>query len=327
MKVRRTFEPSSPMPQDHSGTKTRKKTVLARRFVIKTGYSPFILLFAVADALCCCKSELHDETVLTSIGLQGKKVQALTIDPNHPSILYAGTQVYGVYKSVDTGTTWSQYTSGMSDSNVVSLVVDPNVTTILYAGTTSGVFKTFNKGDNWSSAGSGLPGDEVQALVINPSNSQQLYAGMYSTGVYKSTNGGTVWTAANAGLDNLRIGTLCIDPVLTSTLYTGTDQQAPIDGTVYKSTDSGASWTEKPSITGPTILTIALDPNDHNTVFVGSFGGGATLSYDGGATWVAGAKDVTLNVYDFAIDPVSSIVYADTSNGVMKLTVDKFSWN
>lgn len=383
MKTRRASESSLPMTKvgsgSGSGTKTTNTPAFAQPVAPRTGYAPFVLLLAVTLAALCCRLEGHDEIVATTVGLQGKTVQTLAIDPNNPSILYAGTVLYGVYKSVDAGATWNQVSSGMTDSNVVSLVVDPSATTTLYAatssggvfrshdsasswdavntgltslyigsliidpvdtstlyaGTSGGVFKTFNKGDIWSPRNSGFSSeDSVQALVINPSNTQDIYAGMYSTGVYRSTNGGTTWTEANNGLDNLWIRALCIDPVLTSTVYAGTDQLPlnsgePIRGTVYKSTDSGASWTKKPPDWGAGILAVELDPNDHNRVFAGTWPDGAALSRDGGATWIISYRDASLlmEVYDFVVHPVSSAVYAGTSNGVMKLTEEKLAFN
>lgn len=84
-------------------------------------------------------------------GVAGNYVYALAIDPFNSQTIYVGTysdgggSVFGVYKSDDGGSTWSEYNNGMTFlASVLSLAIDPNNSQNIYAGTHgygSGVFK------------------------------------------------------------------------------------------------------------------------------------------------------------------------------------------
>jgi hypothetical protein len=130
----------------------------------------------------------------TSHGPQGAQVNALAIDPATPTILYAGTNGGGVFKSIDGGETWSAATSGLTATGVRAVVIDPKTPTTLYAGTSEGgVFKSIDGGGSWSPANTGLIKPffkTVRALAIDPATPTTLYAAMFALGVFKSVDGG-----------------------------------------------------------------------------------------------------------------------------------------
>src|SRR5207249_443675 len=57
-----------------------------------------------------------------SAGLPNLPVTALAIDPQTPTILYAGTQGGGVYKSTDGGESWGAFNTGLTNLVVSSVV-------------------------------------------------------------------------------------------------------------------------------------------------------------------------------------------------------------
>ena len=67
--------------------------------------------------------------------------EALTADPRHPDILYAGTQL-GVYKTIDGGRSWRPSNRGLfvpqlgerQKGWVIALAVDPTNTNVVFAG-------------------------------------------------------------------------------------------------------------------------------------------------------------------------------------------------
>jgi photosystem II stability/assembly factor-like uncharacterized protein len=89
---------------------------------------------------------------------------------------------------------------------------------------------------------------------------------------------------------------------------------------VLVSTDKCGSWT--PSSNGLMNLfvnTLAIDPNNINTVYAGT-DGGAYISYDAGATWGQvndGLLGATV-VYSIAVDKDGN-VYAATPYGIFTL--------
>jgi len=71
----------------------------------------------------------------------------LAIDPKTPAILYAGTlngnagTGSGVFRSTNSGNTWTSLGTGITNQKVHSLAVNPLTPSILYAGTNSGIFR------------------------------------------------------------------------------------------------------------------------------------------------------------------------------------------
>ena len=89
----------------------------------------------------------------------GGDIKAFVVDPTIPQTLYSGTLGGGVFKSVDSGDTWSAVNSGLTNTTIYSLAIDPTNAQIIYAGTSgSGVFKSINGGTTWSAFNIGMEG-------------------------------------------------------------------------------------------------------------------------------------------------------------------------
>jgi photosystem II stability/assembly factor-like uncharacterized protein len=115
---------------------------------------------------------------LANSGLTNFYVNALAIDPNTPTTLYAGTNG-GVFKSADGGANWSAPGSrpdlrlrpGNGSDELQHTLRRDN----------GGVFKSTNGGANWSAVNTGLTNLNVYALAINPT---MLYAGTWYGGAF-----------------------------------------------------------------------------------------------------------------------------------------------
>lgn len=62
--------------------------------------------------------------------------------------MYAGTDIWGVFQSTDSGASWSESMAAMHALNgysIRALVIDPATPSTLYAGTLSGVFHSTNQ--------------------------------------------------------------------------------------------------------------------------------------------------------------------------------------
>ncbi len=108
---------------------------------------------------------------------------------------------------------------------------------------------------------------------------------------------------------NGRVNAMAYDPVVAGTYY-----MATAGGGLWRSTNSGQNWT--PLSDGWTSLqtsSIAIDPTDHNTIYVGtgdfdgqgSLGFGIMKTTDGGATWknIGASQFGRFAVKAIAIDP------------------------
>ena len=162
-----------------------------------------------------------------SIGPTSETIAALAIDPRTPSIVYAGSDGDGIFRSTNSGESWSKVTNGLTDLYVSAIVIDPATPKILYIGTReSGVFKSTNSGESWSAVNTSLPCPYIFSLAIDPITPTTIYAGTLC-GVFKSLNGGENWSVINTGMPDTFVFTLVIDPLKPTTIYAGTEDNRP----------------------------------------------------------------------------------------------------
>lgn len=260
-------------------------------------------------------------------------VYTLTISPQNSSKLYAGTWGGGIFKSSNSGSTWSAINSDLNNVFIRVLGIVPVTPTTLYAGTWgNGVYKSPDGGATWAAINSGLANLEINSLAINPATPSTLYVGSWGGGIFKSSDNGASWSAANSGLANLYSTALVIDPSAPSILYAGTTnpgQPYNIDGGVFKSTDSGATWSAT-SLTKVDIYSLAINPTNTSTLYAGTWGSGIFKSTDNGTSWSALNTSSTSSIVNsIDIDPVTpSTLYAGTwGGGVVKSTDSGENWS
>ena len=164
-------------------------------------------------------------------------VMSIIVDAADPSNVHA-TACSGIYRSVDSGSTWKRYGGIPFVYRRTQLIrQDPRHPDTLYAGTTSGLWKTTNEGSEWKRL---TPLDwVVNAIVIDPKNSDRVIIGTQREGVQISENGGATFTAANSGFNHQHILDVATDrehPERTLVVLT-------FDENAFLATkDGGASW-------------------------------------------------------------------------------------
>ena len=109
------------------------------------------------------------------------------------SKIFIGTQVNGLWYSIDNGNNWNKAT--LNEGQISALLIDNN---IIYAGSQNGVYTSFDNGANWQT--SDLSNKTIWSFAKYNKN---IFAGSYSGGIYKSENNGTNWVQINDGLTNV----------------------------------------------------------------------------------------------------------------------------
>jgi len=258
-----------------------------------------------------------------SRGMSHSRVIAMTIDPQYPATVYAGTKGDAIYKSYDGGQRWVSQRSGLDDVTISSVVnqfvFDPLDHESLFVATTMGVFESRNGGDSWQKRMDGMKEVlMVVTLAMDPARRNVLYAGT-SGGVYKSVDRAMKWQKVNNGLvppdvvkssRALGVTVMQIDPYNQETVYAAT-----LNG-IYKTTDGGQGWTRiGESLPDQMISAMVLDRSTANVIYAASRQG-VHRSEDGGATWRALNEGVgSLNVRSLVQSPTDPRMWYVGTNG------------
>ena len=75
--------------------------------------------------------------------LTGLSVNALAVDPANNAVVYAGT-TNGIYKTSNSGSTWTRVDSGLIYTDIQALAIDPNAPCTIYAGVNTTVASNVN---------------------------------------------------------------------------------------------------------------------------------------------------------------------------------------
>ena len=246
----------------------------------------------------------------TTHGPEGGGVKIVKADPHNPTILYAGTERSGVFKSIDAGANWTAASQGLANSRITALELDPKTPTTLYAGSENGLFKSIDGGQLWQPLHY-TPSEvtPIHTIAIDPQTPTTLYVGT-QRGAFKSRDGGASWTALNT-LTAIVL-TIAIDPQNPVILYATHSiliSRTFYDAALFKSTDGGVSWNKLSPPFFPTI--IVIDPQTSTTLY-GTIGTSIIKSTDGGVSWSTADSGLPrYNISALVIDPqVSTTLYA-----------------
>ncbi len=74
-------------------------------------------------------------------------VSVLAVNPNRSSVLFAATNLSGVYTSIRSGSSWTSTSAGLYAQEIPALAVAFGPSNAVYAGTWHGFFESFDSGD------------------------------------------------------------------------------------------------------------------------------------------------------------------------------------
>lgn len=189
------------------------------------------------------------------------RVNAVAYDPNNSQTIYAGGAQGGVWKTTDSGVTWTWLSSAWDELGVNCIVIDPTNSDTIYVGRgdyhgyiagSYGMMKSTDGGATWTEIAEAAMGKVgVDKILMDPTNSQTLIAGtgdINSYGyLYRSTNGGQTWTKLfTSGTDFEWPALAASAPVGTTTRFyavaAGIASSTGAASRVYKSDDHGQTW-------------------------------------------------------------------------------------
>ena len=260
------------------------------------------------------------------------QIGAIRVHPTNPDVAWVAAVGHafghnterGVYRTMDGGRTWTRTLFANDSTGAIDIALDPSNPRILYAsmwhlrrtpwgmtsgGGQSGLWKSTDAGDHWTdiSAHPGLPRTALGRIgvAVSPANPRRVYAsveapdsaGVPRGGIFRSDDAGATWERAN-GDQRWQVrawyySTVTADPRDENTLYVNNL------GT-WRSVDAGRTWTRITVPHGDTHQ-LWIDPKDPQRM-IHANDGGATVSYDRGATWSSVQNQPTGQFYHVTTD-------------------------
>ena len=152
---------------------------------------------------------------------------AVAVDPRNPEVLFAGSDLDGLFTSRNGGASWQAV---QMPGFVTSIEVHPGNPDVVYAAADA-IYRSLDGGRTWHRADEAPRGPGVEFLQVNPHLPGVVYVGLSST-IHRSTDSGETWRRILQGA-SMRM--LSVDARDAGTLY------AAGEG-LLKSTDGGDSW-------------------------------------------------------------------------------------
>lgn len=239
--------------------------------------------------------------------LTSAAIGAITVAESDPNVIYVGTGEStirldvsygdGIYKTTDGGQTWRNM--GLRDTKHIGEIrVHPQNPDLVYVAALGhafgpneerGVFRSRNGGETWEKVL--YVSDKAGAvdIAMDPTNPRILYASIWEAyrnfwylssggdecGLYKSTDGGDSWVniSRNPGMPKGMLGKIgvTVSPAMPNRVWA--IMEAGDEEGVYRSDDSGATWTrinsDRALLARPWYYChIFADPQDAETVYV-----------------------------------------------------------
>jgi photosystem II stability/assembly factor-like uncharacterized protein len=263
---------------------------------------------------------LYDGIQWRSIGpFRGGRAGTVTGVVGNRNLYYMGTAGGGVWRTRDAGSTWECISDGYFGGSIGAVAVSESDPNVIYVGegeqtlrgnvsSGKGVWRSTDAGESWQFLGL-RESEHISRIRIHPSNPDIVYVAAIGNlwkpntmrGVYKSIDGGKNWQRVLYVSDKAGAGDLVLDPNNPRIMYAATwqmkrngyrmDSGGP-DSKIFKSTDSGETWTEltnNPGLPKSTIgiVGLAVSPANSNRIWaaIEAEDGGIFRTDDAGKTW------------------------------------------
>lgn len=205
---------------------------------------------------------------------------------------------------------------GNAGAMVDALAIDPFNASIVYTGTFGGLAKTSDGGFTWQYLSDAWSSQSVSVIAVDPNASNAVYAGTgredygpYSVGLYRSFDGGVTWSSplgsncfAGTYVRAIAIDSNASGTELNTTLYVGNTSG------LWRSTDSGTSWTQKRQ---GGVYDVAIDAATFPSTLYVTDDGGTFRSTDSGNIWTK-IHDVLLHSHN-RLSVVKSMLFRQSS--------------
>ncbi|MHB8147723.1 MAG: VPS10 domain-containing protein, partial [Vulcanimicrobiaceae bacterium] len=271
----------------------------------------------------------------------GGRVAAVAGSATDPKLYYVGSAGGGVWKSDNSGQTWSAVFAKQKVAAIGAVAIDPTDNHTVWVGTGEdnprndvsygdGVYKSTDGGKTWTDMGLKQT-KYISRILVDPRDHNHVivgaqgdvFAGNTHRGVYVTNDGGKTWKQTLYVGPMSGVSDMAMDAQNPNVVFAGIWQfrrqpwtftsGGPDDG-LYKSTDGGETWTKLTGHGLPTGYTgrigLAVAPSNGNRVYalIESSQGILWRSDNGGGTWTMESKNTLIDQRPFyfthiAVDP------------------------
>jgi photosystem II stability/assembly factor-like uncharacterized protein len=247
----------------------------------------------------------------------GGRISAVTGALGQPNVYYVGTPAGGVWKTTSAGVTWFPiFDQFLNVDSIGAIQVAPSDPNIVYVGTGDsvggssgdGMYKSLDAGKTWIHIGLEET-VKINKITVDPKDPNIVVASTQGDvqhdgrGIYRTIDGGKTWenTLRPENANGTRDLEYAFD--IPNLMFAtsqgsgggfgggGTAPQGPNGTALYKSTDTGKTWTKVstlPPYAGRISVAIAMHTNGQRIYVIGNPPEGASGLYrsdDQGATW------------------------------------------
>jgi photosystem II stability/assembly factor-like uncharacterized protein len=258
---------------------------------------------------------------LRNIGpaLMSGRIADIALQPGDNSVWYVAVGSGGVWKTVNSGTTWTPLFDNESAYSIGCVTVDPSNPHVVWVGTGEdvggrhvgfgdGVYRSRDGGAHWENLGL-KESQHITKILVHPGDSDVVWVAAQGPlwskggerGVYKTTDAGGTWKKVLGGGEWTGASSLVMDPRDPDVLYAATWQHhrtvaaylggGPESG-IHRSTDGGETWeelTEGLPEGNMAKIGLAISPQDPDVLYAAieldRATGGVYRSTDRGSSW------------------------------------------
>ncbi|MFD0835437.1 T9SS type A sorting domain-containing protein [Mariniflexile aquimaris] len=267
---------------------------------------------------------LNQNTIASGYDSGSGRLNFVTFDPTNPSTtMYVGAPDGGLWKTTDSGASWSTINDYLPIIGCAGLVIHPTNSNLMYLATgdresdrrSIGVMKSTDGGLNWNTTGlvwSAANNYKITKIVMDPNNPLVM---MVATdgGIFRTTDGWDTYQSPSGSASQPTSTFYDIEykPTSSSIVYASGTK-------IYKSTDGGVNWTANTSSSLPTtsVERIELAVTKANTNYVYAIIGRSTdqgfqgfyRSTDSGDSFTKQSTASTPNILHTDAAPTSASV-------------------
>lgn len=267
------------------------------------------------------KAETFKGLELRGIGpaFMSGRISDIVIHPADRATWYVAVGSGGVWKTTNSGTTWTPVFDDQGSYSIGCITLDPQRPDTVWVGTGEnvggrhvgygdGVYRSLDGGKSWTKTGL-EKSEHIGTILVHPKNSDVVYVASQGPlwkaggerGLFKTVDGGKTWQKILGGGDYTGVNEVRMDPRNPDVLYATTHQRfrdvavlvnAGPESGIHKSTDGGKTWrkvTKGLPEENMGKIGLAISPQKPDVVYatieLAHRKGGLYRSEDGGESW------------------------------------------